>query len=65
MDVTLLGSVTLMSLKRGLELWWTRTISAEEQSDGGAFGLFLVGVSVIQHIFGPVGDCWNAIGTGW
>lgn len=60
----LLGSEMLMSLKRGLGLWWTRTISAEEQSEGGRLDLFLVGVSVTQHISafdgGSVGGGWDA-----
>ena len=46
-----LGSEMLISLKRGLEVWWTRTMSADEQSDGVGFLLFLVGVRVIQHMF--------------
>lgn len=46
----MLGRETLTSLKRGLGLWWTRTISAEEQSDEVLFLLFLVGVRVTQHI---------------
>lgn len=52
MEVTVLGKEMLSSLKRGLGLWRTRTISADEQSEDARFslGLFLVGVRVIQHI---------------
>jgi hypothetical protein len=60
---TLLGSFTLMSLKRGLELWWTRTISAEEQSEdveARFFFLPLVGERVIQHMVG--GWRWQSYG---
>lgn len=48
----MLGRDMLTSLKRGLGLWWTRTIDAEEQSEDveARFALFLEGVRVIQHM---------------
>ena len=47
----MLGSETVTSLKRGLGLWCTRTMSADEQSEEVDFRLFLLGVRVIQHIW--------------
>lgn len=48
----MLGIDMLTSLKRGLGLCRTRTISADEQSEAARFGavLFFVGVRVIQHM---------------
>jgi hypothetical protein len=59
-EVMSLGNLMLRSLKRGLGLWWTRTISADEQSDEGCLGLDLDldllprGVRVIQHMSAAV-----------
>lgn len=46
----MLGSAMLMSLKRRLEPWCTRTMSADEQSEDVDLRLVLAGVRVIQHI---------------
>lgn len=60
----MLGSETVTSLKRGLGLWCTRTMSADEQSEEVDFRLFLLGVRVIQHICALGGWAGGAVGGG-